>query len=363
MSDFCSKVRVHKELVEEGRGEKDINKALSLVKAESKLYKIYETLEIKSDLDSLDYYNDLTVLVFDQFLNVVVKDEKIITPEDVSIVCDTSIATVTEFKNIEELMKHGNSLFDSLMYLSNKDQQDKIIIANKRSDIVDRSKQRYGRILIAYVCVTLVRGDPLHVTHLPNFVKEFCPNFIADYFKYLGSEKLLSKIGLDWMMKLNYEKFPEKIKNRLNMAICGYRYINCVSDYGIYTDDDSLNLIFNMCKALKSKGTFIDLHPKFINSQVSKLSIKIGKMCTYYILKVFNDKEKIMLESNKALPNNWFIERVGVEKYSSIKVNKTDVESMLTVLKELKHLLGGTNTMEEIDYYFVPKDNIRVLKK
>lgn len=348
---FLNYYNFYLSLIEAGANVEDIKKQEKLCLSTNKgLFEFLKVCQLEKDMNELTIPYTALTLIFNEFSSVVINDESKIFAEDIPMI---KASDEVELKNLQDCLKNGNPLFNSIIYLKNKEFLDTLEgfkISLKPKKIHNTSNLAYGLRLVCYVLNHLIRGSITKDMVFPKIVTETCDSFKNDFEYYLGSMSLLKRIGYEWIKHIDFKNFPTKLKNRLLMSICGYRYINCVAENGIVTDNEVLNAIYSLAKIIKKVGILIDIHPSFINEKILAVNIKLGKMMTYYILLTFEEEEIKKLEKNN-LPKNWYEERTSNPKITSTKINLLDVKAIYDIIPDMQLLIGGMiGELEKLDF-------------
>lgn len=249
-----------------------------------------ETFECGSDLLSIDL-NTFLRLISDSLNRI--SNPLVILLSDLKLKCSV-LPNVDEINTVEQIYNHGIHIFDFFIYKYLKSKNiDKAFTVEKTKDL--GSFPEYLQAIFSLFFISMTRGKTALNDNevLPKFLSNYL-NINLTYVKITKrlSSNPLSSLSHNWIQDINISELSKPVQQRLLSGIAGTRIFNVFKSYvpnNLSNVNISVVRIYNLVKDVANSGPFFEMHPFFIPTESS--SISISKNLSNLLIEIFTAEE------------------------------------------------------------------------
>jgi hypothetical protein len=212
-----------------------------------------------------------------------------------------------QFNNLNSLLKHGNKLIDSIVYLfGNNKNLIRITFLEVDNNIVVPTLLEYALSSFLLYFWLIVQGSPpKNNSFIPAIISK---TFEIDRTRFNYIISLLSTFSLHaidhkWVRFVDISNLGNEVRNRICLGMAGYRYIKAIA---LNPPKKNLNIpkryLFNIIFSLYSHGLRWELHPIF-KSESSNASISMNKNLINFMLDIYSSDELVDMKAARMIPN------------------------------------------------------------
>jgi hypothetical protein len=277
------------------------------------------------------------------------------------------------FDNLKLMMKHGNKLLDSIIYLTgeNKDIVDvEFIPADVELNTIHPMELARNAFLL-YFYVVVQGFGPHEVSFIPGIIRNLFGISINEFVDRTGilASFNLRKLDYQWIKAINIDELGNEIRNRIALGIAGHRYVKAIAlNPPKKTTSIRQKVVFNIVYSLYKHGLRWELHPVF-KSHAGLAAVSLNKNLINFMFDIYTSQELDEMKFARLIPNVILTRDKSVLDYRTWSIDIFDnvKSSVLRFGQSDQIILSPFYTINEIDlqlstrlYYLNDQDIIDI---